>query len=110
MIELFLTLVFAHALCDYPLQGDFLAQTKSRHHEYNKGIPYLWVHSLTAHSIIHGGAVGIITGIWWLGVLEALCHWIIDCAKCESKISLHTDQALHIACKVLWVFITIGIF
>lgn len=110
MIEIFLLMIVAHALCDYPLQGDFLAQTKRRDHEFNKSIPFLWVHSLTSHAIIHGGAVGLITGVWWLGVAEFVCHWIIDYAKCENKISLHTDQALHIGCKVIWVFIMWSIF
>lgn len=104
-LELFLLLLTGHALCDYPLQGDFLAQTKSRAHKLNKIIPGLWIHSLTSHAIIHGGAVGLITGVWELGVAEAICHWIIDMIKCENKISLHTDQAFHIACKILWVFI-----
>ena len=105
MIEIFFILMFAHALCDYPLQGDFLAQTKNRNHEINQAIPYLWAQSLTAHSIIHGGAVALITGVWWLGALEAISHWVIDFLKCEKKISHHFDQLLHATCKFMWVLI-----
>ncbi len=89
----------AHFLCDYPLQGEFLAKAKNRNSPII-GVPY-W-QALGAHSIIHGGAVALITGIWWLFVLEALIHWFTDDAKCLGKINHNQDQAIHIICKFVW--------
>lgn len=97
-------LVLGHVLADYPLQGDFLAQGKNRNTEIGK---IFWPHALFAHSMIHGGMVAIITGIWWLGVLEAFLHGLIDFLKCENKISLNVDQALHYLCKIAWLIIAV---
>ena len=111
MLEILFLLLAVHALCDYPLQGDFLAKAKN----YNdteivkfmgKGF---WVHALTSHSLIQGGGVALVTGIWWLGLLETIFHWIIDFGKCANYYGIHMDQGLHIMCKVLWAFIAITI-
>lgn len=98
-------LIAAHAVCDYPLQGDFLAKAKNRAMPI-PGVP--WWQALGAHAAIHGGAVGLITGIWWLGLLEAASHFVIDDLKCTGKLGagargFNADQAAHIACKLLWV-------
>lgn len=99
-VELFAALVVAHAICDYPLQGDFLAKAKNRTAPL-PGVP--WQQALGAHAVIHGGAVGLLTGIWWLGVAEAVAHWLTDDAKCRGKLSFNQDQAIHIVCKAAWV-------
>ena len=99
MIETFALLLFAHALADYPLQGDFLAKGKNRTSPI-PGIP--WQHPMAAHCVIHGGLVGLVTGTVWLGIAETVAHWLIDDAKCRGRFGYHTDQALHVACKVLW--------
>jgi len=101
-LEMLALLVFAHALADYPLQGDFLARGKNRTAPI-PGVP--WRHPLAAHSVIHGGFVGIVTGSLWLGFAETTAHWLIDDAKCRGRFGFHTDQGLHIACKVVWAFI-----
>ncbi|BCP56252.1 hypothetical protein K32_48690 [Kaistia sp. 32K] len=102
----FATLVFfllvGHSLADYPLQSDFLAQAKNRHTALGQ---VFWPHALFAHSMIHGGFVALITGQLWLGVTEAVVHGVTDWLKCEGKISLNVDQAIHIGCKVLWAAI-----
>lgn len=100
MIEILALLIFAHFLADYPLQGDFLAKGKNRTNPI-PGIPF-W-HPLTAHAGIHGGFVGIITGSLWLGCAETIVHWITDDLKCRCKISYNVDQAIHLACKIIWV-------
>jgi len=108
MGELFTTLLLllsAHALADYPLQGDFLAKAKNRANPI-PGVP--WFHGLISHAAIHGGFVGVITGSVWLGISEFVVHCIIDDTKCMGRISYNTDQALHVACKVLWVALIIG--
>lgn len=104
-IELFALLLVGHALADYPLQGEFLSKAKN-HRSPIEGIP--WWQALFAHSVIHGGFVGIITGSLFLGIAETILHSIIDRTKCEGIIGFNTDQALHIFCKILWVIILIN--
>lgn len=98
-MDVLLALLAAHALCDYPLQGDFLSRAKNRQQPL-PGVP--WYQALGAHAAIHGGAVGMITGFWWLGLLEALAHAAIDDAKCAGRLTFNADQVLHIVCKVVW--------
>ena len=106
MIELFLLLVAAHFVADYPMQGEFLALAKNRLSP-NPFCP--WYQALGAHAAIHGGFVGVVTGMWWLGVAEFIAHAAIDDAKCMKRISFNQDQALHIVCKVLWCVIAFGV-
>jgi hypothetical protein len=94
-----IALIGAHALADYPLQGDFLSKAKNRTAPI-PGVP--WYQALGAHVAIQGVFVALITGIWWLAIAEALAHWFTDDAKCRGKISFNTDQAIHIACKFAW--------
>ena len=109
MLEAYLTLValliFAHNLADYPLQSDFLAQGKNRNTDLGK---IFWPHCLAAHSIIHGGFVGVLTGSLWLGITESFIHAATDFAKCEGKISMRTDQTIHYGCKLLWAALVVG--
>ena len=104
-------LIAAHALCDYPLQGDFLAKAKNRAAPI-LGVP--WWQALGAHAAIHGGAVSLITGIWWLGVLEFAAHFVIDDLKCSGRLgtgvlAFNIDQAGHLACKIVWVAIAVSV-
>lgn len=101
-LTLFLMLLGAHWVCDYPLQGDFLATAKF------KGP--LRTYHLTAHAGIHGAAVALVTGNVWLGLAEWLAHTIIDELKVKGKTSFATDQALHVVCKVIWVLVVMGGF
>ena len=101
-VYLFAALVAGHALCDYPLQGDFLARAKNRALPI-PGVP--WYQALGAHAIIHGGAVALLTGVPLLGFAEAVAHAAIDDAKCTGKIGFNADQSLHIVCKLSWVVI-----
>lgn len=100
LIEIFFMLIAGHYLADFALQSDFLAQAKNRNTQVGK---VFWPHALMAHSSIHGLVVGLITGSLLLAVAETVTHWLIDFYKCEEKISLRLDQALHIACKVIYV-------
>jgi hypothetical protein len=105
-IELFAALIIAHAICDYPLQGDFLARAKNRALPI-PGVP--WYQALGAHSVMHGGAVWLLTGVPLLGLAETTAHAAIDDAKCSGCIGFNADQSLHLACKALWVVIA-GLF
>lgn len=93
-------MVALHALCDYPLQGDFLSKAKNRTSPI-PGVP--WYQALGAHAVIHAGAVTFVTGSVWLGLAEFVAHFVIDDAKCRGRISFNVDQAAHIACKLAWL-------
>ena len=103
-LQVLFALIIAHVLFDYPLQGDFLAKFKNRHYKgEGEMTPLLWVHCLTAHSLMHAGAVWAITGSFMIGIAELVLHWIIDYIKCEGITNIHTDQLLHILCRVGYV-------
>lgn len=101
MIELLCLLLAAHFLCDYPLQGTWIATTKSHRQPHPSGYP--WYHSLTAHASIHGAAVGLVTGSLLLGWLELIAHWLIDYSKNSDRFGVNLDQFLHITCKGIWI-------
>ena len=63
------------------------------------------VETATPAALVHGGAVYLLTGSALLGLAEVVLHSAIDCAKCERLIGFHQDQALHVACKVVYCFL-----
>lgn len=104
MILLF-QLLAAHALCDYPLQGDFLARGKN-HRQPIPGVPFYWC--LLSHALIHGGAVMWITGFPVLGLFEFVVHALIDYLKCDGIFGFDADQIWHVSCKVMWVALVLS--
>lgn len=105
MMMLF-ALLAAHALADYPLQGDFLSKAKNRTTPI-PGVP--WQQALGAHVVIHGAAVAFITGVWWLFFAEAVIHWLTDDAKCRGELTFNQDQAIHIVCKLVWLGVAVAV-
>jgi hypothetical protein len=93
-------LLGAHALADYPLQGDFLAKAKNRSAPI-PGVP--WRVALASHAAIHALFVAVILGSWQLAVAEFVAHYIIDDVKCRGKVSFTVDQVLHLQCKAAWL-------
>lgn len=100
-------LMVGHALADFSLQSDFLAQAKNRNTALGREY---WLHALPAHGLIHGGFVAVITGFWWLGIAETIIHCAVDFLKCEKRINHNTDQLLHVACKFLWTFTAVVVY
>lgn len=93
-------LLFAgHALCDYPLQGDFLAKGKN-HKSPLPGIP--WYQCMGAHAVIHAGMVYLVTRSLTFASLEFVVHFWTDFSKCDGALTFNQDQAVHYAFKVLW--------
>lgn len=105
-ILLLIALLAAHFFFDYAGQGDFMAKAKNAATPI-PGIP--WWQVLFAHAFIHGAAVALITGIWWLLILEAAIHFITDDMKCRSRISYNVDQAVHLGCKLLWWAVAVAV-
>lgn len=101
-------LVVGHFVMDFPLQGTAVALQKSplpgaRDEALARAVP--WPYWLTAHALMHGGTVMVVTGSPVLGLLETAVHWATDLAKCLRKIDVHTDQAIHVACKIAWCLV-----
>jgi len=95
-----IALLAGHAICDYPLQGDFLTKAKNRAIPI-PGVP--WWQALGAHSIMHGAMVAFLTGIPALFVAETVIHAITDDAKCTGKLTFNQDQSIHLVCKAAWL-------
>ena len=98
--NLLFALLVAHALCDYPLQGDFLARAKNHKDALGKD---LWKLCLPAHAAIHGGAVLILTGSVGLAIMDSLAHGWTDYRKSNGDLTFAEDQAAHVIWRVvLW--------
>jgi hypothetical protein len=109
-LEKLFLLLCGHALADFALQSDWIAKNKSRHAGVPAGydpkrhgqLQTIWPYVLSAHAFIHGAFVYLATGSVVLGFVEVLAHWLIDFGKCEQKYGIHTDQGLHLLCKLLY--------
>jgi hypothetical protein len=95
-----LALFAGHALCDYPLQGQFLSDLKNPVSNRDPQSP--WWLGMFAHCSIHAAMVLFITGSLWFALAELGIHWATDYAKCINWINFRTDQAVHYGCKILW--------
>lgn len=96
-MENILWILLAHYILDYPLQGDFLAQTKGK-----------YFYSLFAHSMIYGVGMALalkFLGVFaiWKAIVLVVSHIIIDYKKATAKNKdralttyLYIDQSLHI--------------
>lgn len=110
--KLLFLLLAGHALCDYPLQGDFLSRGKNAFAPL-PGVP--WYQCLWAHCMIQAAMVYLITGHLWMGAAEFVIHWFTDYAKCEGKFGIgerafNIDQFIHVACKILWAGLAVAIY
>jgi hypothetical protein len=110
MLVLFFKLIIGHALADFVLQPTPMAKWKCRRRGQKDGLDGemdvpSWPYWLSAHALIHGGVVWLVTNNITFGIVEVVLHWMIDFAKCEKKTNIHIDQVLHLLCKVIYVFI-----
>ncbi len=112
-LETFFALICGHALADFVLQPPAMSQGKIRKRLADTSLPNgshsaqlpSWQYWLTAHSLVHGGIVFLITGSLLLGLVETAIHWFIDFCKCEGWIKLRTDQLLHLVSKVFYLLV-----
>lgn len=112
---LFFALMIGHDIADFPLQPAEMASGKNRNKPIDMSkVPLgqkpirVWWHYLTAHALIHSGAVWLVTGMAWFALAEFVLHWVIDFAKCDNRTNPHQDQALHVACKVVYCIVIYG--
>lgn len=106
IFENILWVVLAHYVADYPLQGNFLANTKATH----------W-YSLLAHSVIYALAIALCYkligafALWKVLVLLA-SHIGVDYVKSHAKDKskaltsyLYWDQVLHLGIAIALLFV-----
>jgi len=108
LITYFFQLLVAHAIADFVLQHEAMVAGKNRCNKIHdgEGINYPpWYYWLSAHALVHGGAVYLVTGSLVLGIVETVLHWFIDFSKIEKWLNFHQDQALHLCCKVGYCFL-----
>lgn len=101
-----LWLILGHYILDYPLQSDFLANTKGK-----------YFYSLLAHSMIYGLGISFILNMMghfslWKAFVLVISHIVIDYAKSHAKNKdraltsyLYIDQILHIGINILMLAI-----
>jgi len=107
LVDIFMKLLMVHACVDFVLQPDSMIRGKNRKTKTDSGSstkksPPVWPYWMTAHALVHGGGVWLVTGSMALGFLETALHWAIDFAKGEGRLNFHTDQIAHLACKALY--------
>lgn len=105
-------LIAGHALADYSLQSESMARGKN---PSEKMLPPIgvrhrvprWYHWMAAHALIHGLVVAIILDPVF-GVIETVLHFAIDCGKCSEVYGMNVDQTLHLACKLAYILLLVG--
>lgn len=107
ILPLFVAMLCGHALCDYALQSEWMARNKSR--RTSDDTRCRWQYVLSAHALIHAGAVMAVTGRWELGLAEFLIHWLADFSKAEGWWGIDIDQSIHVACKVVWACVAVSV-
>jgi hypothetical protein len=104
---LLISLLLAHFLADYPLQGDFLSRAKNPMNPI-PGVP--WYQAMFAHCFIHAAFVALLTDNLVFGVAELVIHFVTDRAKCYNWLSFNEDQAIHLTMKLAYfLLIAMGI-
>ena len=80
ILTLFFQMIIGHAIADFVLQPDAMGFGKNRNNDAQKTKGRLfphWYYWMTSHTLVHSGAVYIITGSIVLGLIELVLHWII---------------------------------
>lgn len=91
-LQVLFLLLISHSVCDYPLQGDYMARAKNRNSKDGEGV---WKMVLLSHALIHAGGVFLVTQSYTLSIFQAVSHYFIDLLKCDNRISCKADQYLH---------------
>lgn len=80
-----ITIIFCHLIGDYPLQQDFIAQTKGSN----------WYH-LFVHCALYCVPFAVVYGIDYKLLALFISHFIVDALKARYKaIGYAYDQFLH---------------
>ena len=97
-----LQLLALHCLCDFPLQGDFLARGKN-HENPLPGVP--WQICLLAHATLHAGAYSLVVPLV-PALLVGWFHLLVDYSKSagwlgDGERAFFWDQFWHVGSLLL---------
>jgi hypothetical protein len=106
-LNVFLTLLLAHLVADFPLQTDWIFRVKTRH----------WL-GVALHAVVHVLVTALLlreTATLWLllaalGILHFLCDWAkLRCPSNSQASMFLIDQAVHVLVLALlaWWFASI---
>lgn len=111
-ILIFLGLMFAHLLADYPLQGDFLANMKGKNHIVLVSHAGIWTGCISVAGMVMGLDIGLLDI-----TLLFFVHTVADYLKAANKLwykkldslkgGLLSDQLIHVGQIVLLILMTI---
>ena len=104
-VALLFRLLVAHAVCDYALQSEFMADAKRPDSLYRRTKFGPWWWWALAHGFINGAGVYWATYSLTLGYLETLVHVGLDYAKCRGWLTTGQDQGAHLVAKGLWLLL-----
>lgn len=91
MIKTIFLLILCHLIGDYPLQIDFIAQTKGKN----------WYH-LIVHCFLYSAPFAFVFGVDWRLIPLIGTHIVIDALKARwKKISYLQDQVIHYTIMVV---------
>ncbi len=111
MFERIILMLFAHAVGDAALQTQWMATYKhanSPFHAHGKEYPHFWIFVLASHALTCGAMVYLFSGgLIWIGVIEAVSHFIVDYGSTHRWWNFGIDQGLHLLTKILLVLIWI---
>jgi hypothetical protein len=97
--------MMGHYVADFGLQTENMVKFKNPLAKPKDKHPYVpWYYWMTAHGGIHAFFVYLFTQNIYLAIAEWCFHWVIDTGKMMKFYKIHTDQALHLLCKLLWAF------
>ena len=112
ILLIFLGLIFAHLLADYPLQGDFLANMKGENHIILVSHAGIWTGCVAVAGIIMGLNIGVLDV-----VLLFVIHAIADYLKATNKLwykyldnlkgGLLSDQLIHVGQIIVLMIMTL---
>ena len=98
-------LLIAHAVTDYALQSDNMAQWKHPDAFIPPAAGH-WSWWMTAHALVNALGVALVTGRIELAYAEAGLHWLLDYGKCRGWLTANMDQTGHLLSKIVWAWIT----
>ena len=111
-VLLFLGLIFAHLIADYPLQGEFLATMKGKNFIILLSHAGIWTGSIAIAGIVMGLSVGLLDIL-----LLFVIHSIADYLKAANKMwykrvdplygGLISDQLIHVGQIIIFMGMSI---
>ena len=83
-------LIFSHVLADFVLQPEAMGYGKNRNdkiHAKERSLFPVWYYWLTAHALVHGGIVYMITGNIWLACSRLSCIGLPTLPKTKAGLA-----------------------